>query len=187
MAKIVGIDFGAKLSGKTVIAHRIDGSEIAFSQCEKKVNADTWLKNQLQELGASDVYIDAPLSLPGAFFGKGSNFHFREADKITNAMSPMFLGGLTARAMDLKHTLVHLTFYEIYPAYFQSQIIQSSSYKKDIGSFLSDLTVKYPLALEKNPSNWHQVDALLALLIGERHQHNRHLVIGNLTEGVIII
>ena len=37
MAKIVGIDFGAQMSGNTVIAHIID-EKIEFNQVAKKQN-----------------------------------------------------------------------------------------------------------------------------------------------------
>ena len=186
MAKIVGIDYGAKLSGNTVIAH-YETNTIYFSQVQKKKDADAWLMDELAALQAEIIYLDAPLSLPGAYYGKGESYHYREADKQTKAMSPMFLGGLTARAMSLKASLRNLTFHEIYPAFFQSEIVQSIHYKKDIDLFLHDLTKKEAFTLVKKPENWHQVDALIALLIGTRHQENRHREIGSLTEGIIIV
>ena len=186
MAKIVGVDYGAKLSGNTVIAYYLE-SKVYFHQTPKKTDADAWLKDELDALDVDVVYLDAPLSLPAAYFGKGDSYHYRQADKLTKAMSPMFLGGLTARAMALKATLNQYRFYEIYPAFFQSQIIQSAHYKKDIRLFLSDLREKEPYELGQNPTNWHQVDALMALLIGTRHIQNRHQELGNPKEGVIII
>ena len=186
MVKIVGIDYGAKTSGNTVLAHYVN-DQIHFSQVAKKKDADAWLRAELEYLQAEVVYLDAPLSLPAAYFGNGQSYHYREADKITRAMSPMFLGGLTARAMSLKNSLKELTFHEIYPAFFQSDLIQSIHYKEDTSLFIHDLVKKESFTLAEQPTNWHQVDALMALLIGTRHQENRHHEIGNPTEGIIII
>jgi predicted nuclease with RNAse H fold len=186
MVKIIGIDYGAKMSGNTVIAHFVN-THIHFQQVEKKKDADTWITRQLETLQADVAYLDAPLSLPAAYFGNGESYHYREADKITRAMSPMFLGGLTARAMSLKASLNNLTFHEIYPAFFQSELIQSIHYKEDITLFLQDLAKRESFTLGEQPTNWHQVDALMALLIGTRHQEQRHQEIGNPTEGIIII
>ena len=52
---------------------------------------------------------------------------------------------------------------------------------------LADLKQKEEFILLENPTNWHQVDSLLALLIGTRHQENRHQEIGNKQEGIILI
>lgn len=186
MAKIVGVDYGAKMSGNTVIAH-FDSGKIKFLQVEKKKDTDKWLQKELNILAADIVYMDAPLSLPRAYYGAEDSYHYREADKITKAMSPMFLGGLTARAMTLRKELAPLPFHEIYPAYYQSEIIQSVYYKKEIDLFLSDLNKIEPYSLAEIPKNWHKVDALMALLIGRRHQENRHIEIGNPEEGIIII
>ena len=186
MAKIVGIDYGAKMSGNTVLAHYTN-DQVTFSQVDKKKDADTWLRKELISIQADIVYLDAPLSLPAAYYNNGDSYHYREADKLTRAMSPMFLGGLTARAMSLKHALKPLTFHEIYPAFFQSEIVQSIHYKVDIHLFIAELHHKERFVLAQQPQNWHQVDALIALLIGTRHQKNRHQEIGNTAEGIIII
>lgn len=186
MAKIVGIDFGAQMSGNTVIAHIID-EKIEFNQVAKKQNTDSWLKITVKEIKPETVYMDAPLSLPKAYYGQGNNFHYRLADIETRAMSPMFVGGLTARAMSLKNQFEGIHFFEVYPAYFQSKIVQSNHYKKDIDKFLSDLLKKIPLPLADTPDNWHQIDALMALISGLRHQKNEHLSIGETKEGIIII
>ena len=186
MAKIIGVDFGAQMSGNTVIAHLV-GNKIQFDQVAKKQNTDSWLKATIKEIKPETVYIDAPLSLPKAYYGNGQNFHYRSADIETRAMSPMFLGGLTARAMSLKNQFEHISFFEVYPAYFQSKIIQSNHYKKDMDLFLADLIKEIPVSLSSTPNNWHQMDALMALTSGLRHQKNEHLSIGETNEGIIII
>jgi predicted nuclease with RNAse H fold len=185
MEQIVGIDYGAKMSGNTVIAF-IKENQVFLEQVDKKIDADNWLIIKLQEHHFTSVYLDAPLSLPAAYFGSGTNFHYRDCDVITKAMSPMFLGGLTARAMSLKHQL-DISFYEVYPAHFQRTTIISEFYKQDIDLFLEDYLKKITINLNSIPENWHQVDALLALTSGIRHQQNKHLSIGNPNEGIIII
>lgn len=186
MEQIVGIDYGAKLSGNTVLAYLYE-NKVHFEQVEKKKDTDNWLITKVKEHDFESVYLDAPLSLPAAYTGLGENFHYRECDKETKAMSPMFLGGLTARAMSLRNHLSEINFYEVYPAHFQRTIIQSEYYKKDIDLFLTDVLEKIDITLNGNPQNWHQVDALLALTSGIRHQRNEHITIGNPQEGIIII
>ncbi|MCH1473341.1 MAG: hypothetical protein L7V85_05460 [Bacteroidia bacterium] len=186
MAKIIGIDFGAQLSGNSVIAH-LSNDQVQFIQVAKKQHTDSWLKSMLEEINPESVYIDAPLSIPSAYHGQGQNFHYRKADIETSAMSPMFLGGLTARAMSLKNSFKTVAFYEVYPAFFQSKLIKSTHYKKDIDLFLLKLLEKTPIHLNDTPTNWHQIDALMALLSGLRHQNNKHLEMGDINEGIIII
>lgn len=186
MEQIVGIDYGAKLSGNTVLAYLYE-NKVCFEQVEKKINADNWLITKLKEYNFESVYLDVPLSLPNAYLGKGNNFHYRECDKETKAMSPMFLGGLTARAMSLSNQLSKINFYEVYPAHFQRTMINSVHYKKNIEWFLTDYFKKFDSTLNSNPQDWHQVDALLALTSGMLHQRNEHITIGNPNEGIIII
>lgn len=182
----MGIDFGAQLSGNSVIAH-LNNDQVQFIQVAKKKHTDSWLKSMFEEINPESVYIDAPLSIPNAYHGQGQNFHYRKADIETSAMSPMFLGGLTARAMSLKNSFKTVAFYEVYPAFFQSKLIKSNHYKKDIDSFLLELLEKIPTHLNDTPTNWHQIDALMALLSGLRHQNNEHLEMGDINEGIIII
>jgi hypothetical protein len=53
--------------------------------------------------------------------------------------------------------------------------------------FLADLIKEIPVSLSSTPNNWHQMDALMALTSGLRHQKNEHLSIGETNEGIIII
>lgn len=185
MVEFVGIDFGAQLSGKTVIAF-LENERINLIQSTPKHNTDEWVKRFLKEYSPKMVFIDAPLSLPNAYYSKGDNFHFRVCDVLTKAMSPMFLGGLTARAMSLKKDFPQIQFYEVYPAFLQSKIIKSEWYKKDIDLFFEDIQANLP-AVEHSLENWHQVDALLAWLSGYRFLNNGHQTIGDSQEGQIII
>jgi hypothetical protein len=89
--------------------------------------------------------------------------------------------------MSLKNSFKNVAFYEVYPAFYQSTLIKSNHYKKDIDSFLFELLKKTPIDLHGTPTNWHQIDALMSLLSGLRHQNNKHLEIGDINEGIIII
>ena len=96
----IGIDYGAKLAGTTAICFEQSG-QLKIWQSEKKKDADKFVQESIKQLQPTTVFIDAPLSLPLAYFGEGENYFYRECDKILKGMSPMFLGGLTARAMRL--------------------------------------------------------------------------------------
>lgn len=98
MMNFAGVDYGSKLAGTTVITF-LSQNQLVTYQSPKGKNADDWLKNLLSTQKIGTIYIDAPLSLPSAYCGKGDNFHYRKADQMLHAMSPMFLGGLTARAI----------------------------------------------------------------------------------------
>jgi hypothetical protein len=70
----IGIDFGARMAGNTVVCER-RGSLFRFHRCAKDEDGDTWLRACVDELRPKAIYIDAPLSLPDAYFGRGTD-HF---------------------------------------------------------------------------------------------------------------
>ena len=140
------------------------------------------------------IFIDAPLSLPLAYFGKGDNYFYRDCDKVLKGMSPMFLGGLTARAMQLVHTYApqSLPFHETYPAQIVKHYLIdiTEGYKKQkiyLADFCSILEQKLPYSLAIPPSNWHQVDSILAWWTGWRHQYGKVKIYGNKEEGLIYV
>ena len=49
MAEIIGIDFGAQLSGNSVIAH-LTNNEVQLIQVAKKQHTDSWLKDMVEEI-----------------------------------------------------------------------------------------------------------------------------------------
>jgi predicted nuclease with RNAse H fold len=102
-----GIDYGSKMAGTTVITYNQDNVLYQRSSV-KNGDADAFILDCVTELQPGQIYIDAPLSLPLACFGKGTDFFYREADRKLKAMSPMFLGGLTARAMKLRLQLTEM-------------------------------------------------------------------------------
>ena len=166
-------------------------------QSEKKKDADAFIKQQINTLKPTQIFIDAPLSLPLAYFQKeqqdNPDFFFRKCDKTLCAMSPMFLGGLTARAMKLRHNYLNtnILFSETYPSYLVKTLFSDTLiYKKktvEIPEFLKLLISKLPFNLQDTPTNWHQVDGILAWLSGHRFLQGTALEIGEKEEGVIII
>ena len=107
---ICGVDFGAQLSGNTVVAVNT-GSIVSLHRPKKGEETDSWIVKLLTELNPALVAIDAPLSLPGIYLEpkKYTDYFYRACDRELQAMSPMFLGGLTARAMRLKDILTKTT------------------------------------------------------------------------------
>jgi predicted nuclease with RNAse H fold len=183
--QFTGIDYGAKLAGTTAICFAKNG-HLHLAQSAKKQDADAWLRRLVAEQKPSAVFMDAPLSLPGVYFGTGENFHYRQCDQLLGAMSPMFLGGLTARAMQVRAGFLETPFYEIYPAQLVRTLLPDQPfYKNDLPSFLEKLAEKLPLPFAKQPENWHQVDAALAWLTGWRHGQGEALKFGEEIEGLI--
>jgi predicted nuclease with RNAse H fold len=137
------------------------------------------------------VYMDAPLSLPGAYFGKGDDHFFRRADRLVGGMSPMFLGGLTARAIHLSERwrAMGISVFEVYPA---ALIKQEWDYLKipsgraipphKLRLMAGTFTLPPPA-----PKDRHEADSWLCWLTGYRHQHGRSKTIGDQEEGVILI
>ncbi len=192
--KFAGIDFGSQLAGTTAISF-VENEVLTVKCSEKKSSADKFLIQQIEQYAIATIYIDAPLSLPKAYYNneaieKGSDFHYRSCDRLLKAMSPMFLGGLTARAMALQHQLKPVSCQEVYPAALVRHLSLSENYekkKKTPDSFLITLQNHLPYPITNTALNWHEVDSLLAWLSGWRHQTGMAQVIGDKKEGVIII
>jgi uncharacterized protein len=190
MNNFCGIDYGSKLAGTTSICFEVD-NRLVFLQSEMKKDADKMIIQFLENHRIKQVFFDAPLSLPKAFFGEGEDFFYREGDRAIGAMSPMFLGGLTARAIKLKTTFEKsgIFFFEAYPGGLVKELnIKEKGYKKEIGQIITlseEIVEKFNLKLEKHPSNWHQFDSLLAFVIGIRFKTNQALFFGDEDEGGI--
>jgi predicted nuclease with RNAse H fold len=94
-------------------------------------------------------------------------------------MSPMFLGGLTARAMKIKASLTKqgLHVYETFPSALAKYL------KLETGKCLSQaLNMKVPRIKDQ-----HEFDSILCLLSAKRYLRGVALAFGDNREGVIII
>lgn len=186
---IIGIDFGSKKSGFTAVALYKNG-RVEMLQAAKNKDADDFLKGVVEANAPTVIGIDAPLSLPGALQGLDGfeNFHMRKADLDAGAMSPMFLGGLTARAMEFAHWCRRqgISVYETYPKLVAQQLnLDMNRYKKDPG-YMNEAEAAILKGKDKKvASNWHQIDALLALEAALKIDEKCANSLGNELEGVI--
>ena len=195
METVVGIDYGSKLAGTTVIAY-YQNEMVRFRASKHQEDADKFIVKYLQLMKPKFVFLDAPLSLPGKYVDKESysDYFYREADRELGAMSPMFLGGLTARAMKLRDYLekMEITVFETYPKQ-QAVILEldTSMYKRDdkyiieLSKVVSD---KFSLNVNHDQmKTWHHFDSLLAYIAGIRFLNKTHVAIGDKEEGQIIV
>ncbi|MEY3051797.1 MAG: hypothetical protein RLY31_1582 [Bacteroidota bacterium] len=181
-----GIDFGAKTAGTTVICLEHQ-RRLIFLPSAKGQDTDAWLSAEITTRRPAAVYLDAPLSLPGVYRGIGTDHFYRTCDRAVNAMSPMFLGGLTARAMKLRSLFPDIPFFEIYPGHFvRTYLPEAKEYKREgLDRFVARLSERLPLSWQAAPTNWHQVDAAIAWFSGWRHQAGQASCFGRPEEGLI--
>jgi predicted nuclease with RNAse H fold len=122
---VLGIDFGAAKAGTTVLCwHDSASQKICFAQSVKGADADTFILGCINRVRPQLVAIDAPLSIPLVYAAISDaqledDFMFRDCDRQLKAMSPLFLGGLTARAMRISTRLKQqaIKCIEVYPAF----------------------------------------------------------------------
>ena len=181
---IVGIDYGSKLAGTTAICYDMD-NVVNILQSRKKQDADQMIIEFIGAHSVSNIGIDAPLSLPGAYFQNGNDYFYRECDRMLKAMSPMFLGGLTARAMKLQHDLGRQLF-EVYPKGRMNRYDRHSNwYKKDLQKSIEFLAENCHLPLSLTVENWHQFDSVIAWMITRDIALNKAESVGIASEGSI--
>ncbi len=183
----LGIDFGAKMAGTTAVCFQ-ENERLQVVQSRKKQDADALVKELIGQLNPDFVFIDAPLSLPHAYQSEGSDFFYREADKKLGAMSPMFLGGLTARAMQLAFwcEASNLAAKETYPAYTArllfGKTVKDEERKQHLLRWLAAHKIEFEAAsLVSN----HAVDSVLAWISGKRFTEGDATITGNPGEGLI--
>ena len=188
-----GIDFGSKMAGTTAIAYNPD-DKIYIMQSPQKKDADKFIQNVIYKQNPERIFIDAPLSLPLIYSepNKGEDFFYRHCDKLVKAMSPMFLGGLTARAMELAAgwRKNNISVFESYPKKVKQILLPGDDlYKKskeNIAYFMKALNpFLKPYKVECLPQNWHQVDAVLCWTIGLRYAKTNVKSYGDEQEGII--
>lgn len=185
--KHIGIDFGAKKAGTTAIAYELD-CQINVIKSNKNEDADSFINSFLESNNIKHIFIDAPLSLPKVFTSKdksnSSNYFYRKCDIETKAMSPMFIGGITARAIKLKDSFPDIKFIETYPKLLAHKI-DHVNYKKNKLIFVKTIEEYFEINLEEQKT-WHEIDAVLAYLSGCRYLKNEHHSFGEEDEGIII-
>lgn len=188
---VAGIDFGSKVAGTTVLAW-FDGEQVQLLQTAKGEDADAWLEQWVADKYLQQLFMDAPLSLPGVYTGTGNDYFYRAADRALGAMSPLFLGGLTARAMRLAAgwRRAGVEVYEAYPGALWKEIgDQKLGYKKDLADLPNCRALLQQHWQVNLPAvaNWHQFDALLALTTGLRYAHGTVQTHGDPHEGCIYV
>ncbi len=192
--RLWGIDYGSKLAGTTVIGQLEDNIVRLFAS-QKNKDADKFILQSVEEHQPHSIFIDAPLSLPNVYLNKigYDDYFYRKADRTVKGMSPMFLGGLTARAMRLKAVLEkqNIAVFETYPALQARKFgLKAMNYKKQkeyLAPIISYLAKELPFQFnEAEVVSWHHVDALLATYSAYRFQEGTHETIGDEAEGVII-
>lgn len=189
--RLWGVDYGSKMAGTTVVCFFQDLT-IHFRQSGKNEDADRMILKLIAEKRPTLIMIDAPLSLPRVYLNSSNgpgDFFYRECDRELGAMSPMFLGGLTARAMQLnqKATEMEIEFLETYPKVQAHQLGYHDYKVLCCGNLAESIASKYSLVLGQEVQNFHQLDALLAFVSGIHYLKNSHKEFGRKEEGVIII
>lgn len=199
--RFLGFDFGAKRAGTTVGCLVSDGVA-RFERCEKGVDADEFVMKLIDAVKPTLVGIDAPLSLPAVYragrYSPEGEYFYRECDRTLGAMSPLFLGGLTARAIRLK-ALIEAggsSVIEVYPAALLREIgghlegLTKDRCGSD-GELLAEAVRRIAqwgaVHVPSRPSSWHDVDSFLAVVSTVRYHRGDARVEGRETEGLIIV
>ncbi|MEO1438197.1 MAG: DUF429 domain-containing protein [Bacteroidota bacterium] len=197
MNKLAGIDYGSKMAGTTVLAlWDFTEKKLHLHSSEKKKDADKFLLDQVNQYQPDLLVLDAPLSLPGRLIHGTpyESYFYRKCDQHFKAMSPMFLGGLTARAIQLKDQILAqqtTRIVEGYPSAVADLLeIRTLGYKKEksnIPVVLQQLVPHFPFPLPGDLPNWHHLDALLCLLTAIRIKDQKAQKIGDPSEGMIYV
>lgn len=192
---LFGVDFGSRYAGTTVIAV-YEPQRVYFLSCKKDEDADAFIEQSALHFSPDFLFLDAPLSLPGRYAGlKGyDDYFFRKADLECGAMSPMFLGGLTARAMRLRDRLTPagITVIETYPKLMAKELdLHLLGYKKDkihLAACRQKVFTVFNPVIDYQPSDvesWHHLDALLALMSAMKFVCRVATTLGEEDEGLI--
>ena len=193
--RIVGINYGYKYSGTTVICYNTF-HEVRFILSSKNSDADTFIMNEVLHIDPDIVLINAPLSLPGVYkhINGYADYFFRKCDSEMQAVSPMFVGGLTARAIGLKKQLNDFGFqvFETYPRQMLELLsLPVQIYKHRLADleWMLDIFMKTAcITLNKKLiTTWHHFDSLLAFFSGLRYMSQESRVFGKADEGLVYV
>lgn len=185
---LIGIDFGAKRAGTSVVAALGEQRSLELHRIPKGEDADTELEVIFEKLHPRVVAVDAPLSLPKAYHCNGEDYFFRQCDRHLQAMSPMFLGGLTARAITLARRWESsgCVVLETYPRVLGRAFPGYRPGQTQMGVVVAALAEELQI-VPPPVSSWHDVDALCALATAVRFSTSRARAIGDPEEGLIWI
>lgn len=197
METFFGIDYGSKLSGNTVIAV-LQEHQVMFLDIAPKVDADMFIRNAIGHFKPELVFMDAPLSIPAVYTNTPgfNNYHYRVADIETKAMSPMFLGGLVARAMELKGEMeqMGIEVFETYPRLMANRFNLKEIGYKSSRSALRECALQIKECLKEpikftsgDIATWNHLDALLALMSAMSFRAGDYHVYGDPEEGLIYV
>lgn len=193
----IGVDYGSKDSGNTVICYK-HGEDMGFKETAKNSDPDPVIIGEAEKMKAEYIFLDAPLSLPKVYYDKSDkerDYFYRKCDRDLGAMSPMFIGGLTARAIRLRQQLEEKGFIvkEVYPSALAELLdLYHHGYQEKTINILRCMDViasqfhLYNLREEEMPT-WHHFDALLALISGGRYLQGVAEGYGNSGEGMIYV
>jgi predicted nuclease with RNAse H fold len=185
----IGIDYGAKKAGTTAACWEEDG-KLLLERTQKGQDADLFLSKLVDRLEPSRILIDAPLSLPIVYTDPdlGQDYFYRLCDReIGGAMSPMFLGGLTARAMKLAASweATGIEVLETWPRGVAREL-NFDPLPDNISDAIEVLINNgLPGDLGCDLSDRHMLDAVLAWWAGSRLQEGLGRAFGSPKEGLI--
>ena len=181
------------MAGTTAVA-LLEGEKVEVRISEKGRSADDFILRIIEEHNPLLVAIDAPLSLPGIYNEPETydDYFYRKGDKELGAMSPMFLGGLTARAIKIRDHLIGrgIKVIETYPSQLAKKFtLHQFGYRdKDrLQECTEKLTSLVPWKLPEGICTWHELDAMLALWSANRLLDGNSEVYGDPGEGQIYI
>ncbi|QCK13580.1 hypothetical protein [Mangrovivirga cuniculi] len=188
LPKIAGVDYGSNLSGNTVMCLN-ENNNLSLYYSVKGRNTDVWLYDLINEKKPSVLGIDSPLSLPGVYTNNEfDDYFYRKCDRELQAMSPMFIGGLTARSIKLK-TLLEKTvngIYEVYPSgHLRNNdipVLKRNHTKEEFKDYLQSLNVK-----SHDIKSSHAFDAMIAWIITANIYLGNAKAIGDIKEGLIYV
>jgi uncharacterized protein len=190
---LAGIDYGAKLAGTTAMAVWYKDKCIRIHHSMKKQDADQMIDHVCRDICEGFIGIDAPLSLPGIYKGlpECRDYFFRQCDLQLSAMSPMFMGGLSARAIQLANKLRESgqCVIEVYPSALKRLFFTLGDIKANPSTRHVDFFESYfeaEVVFEDGVKiTSHALDSLCALMSVHRFTKGESQCAGNESEGTI--
>jgi predicted nuclease with RNAse H fold len=166
---------------------------IRIHHSTKKQDADQMIDNICRDMGKAFIGMDAPLSLPGIYKGLPDcrDYFFRQCDIQLSAMSPMFMGGLSARAIQLTDRLREQghRVLEVYPSALKRLFPELADCRtnpsaRHLAFFESYFQTEVFFENGAKITS-HALDSLCALMTMCRYTNGESQCAGNEEEGII--